>query len=92
MIALLCALPACVALIESWPLLWWSTVTNHAVPLARRIAFAAAIAGIAPLVALVASGWNVQIALLTATIVVGATGGLVAVQHVLGSRLPPTSL
>ena len=82
LIALLCALPACVALIESWSQLW-AAVTNSVTPVWRRIALGAAIVAIAPLAAFAASRWNVQIALLTATIVVAATGGLVAVQHVL---------
>jgi hypothetical protein len=83
-IALLCALPACVALIESWPWLW--TTTSPGTSGGRRIAFGTAVIAIAPVVAFVASRWNVQIALLTATIVVASTAGLVAVQHVLGSR------
>jgi len=84
-IALLCALPACVALIENWPALW-SLVTNPTRSWARRIVLVGATLAIAPFIALLASRGNLQIALLTGTIVVAATGGLVAVQHVLGSR------
>jgi cell division protein FtsW (lipid II flippase) len=84
-IALLCALPACVALIEAWPRLW-SAITDRERSLVRRAALGVGAVALAPVAAFAASGWNVQIALLTATVVVAATGGLVAVQHVLGSR------
>jgi hypothetical protein len=84
LIALLCALPACVTLIERWPSIW--TVVSAGGPLWRRLGIIAAALGVAPVVALAASRGNFQIALLTATIVFGATVGLVGVQHVLGSR------
>ena len=85
MIALLCALPACVTLIERWSSLW-TLVTIPARSRAKSFALVALALGVAPLVALAASRGNFQIALLTGTIVVGATAGLVGVQHVLGSR------
>ena len=84
-IALLCALPACVTLIENWSALWTLAAdpTRSAI---QRAALVAAVVAVAPVTALVASRGNLQIALLTAAIVVASTGGLVAVQHVLGSR------
>jgi hypothetical protein len=84
-IALLCALPACVTLIENWPALW-TLATNKGRSIVRRVAAMAGALGAAPIAAFVASRGNYQIALLTATIVGGASLGLVGVQRVLGSR------